>query len=56
VPLVEFGPLLWPALRAMALVAHAHRLLYRRIGISRCKNSLCEWCAVGLMRPTVSRA
>ena len=32
------------------------RLLHRGIGISPCKNSLCNWCAVGLMRPTVARA
>jgi hypothetical protein len=31
------------------------RLLQCRIGISLCKCSLCDWCAVGLMRPTVAR-
>ena len=31
------------------------RLLQWRIGISLCKCSLCIWCAVGLMRPTVAR-
>jgi hypothetical protein len=29
---------------------------HREIGISLCKCSLCDWCAVGLMRPTVARA